>query len=1093
MDFISLLLRRSSRYWQILLTLLLGVLLSAALLASGPLLIQTVLDAALPYALRGEDGLDGNVQLSLSHAAEAETYATYRQGIEELAARHLQAVDTRLVGGGASAYLYPWIGGQLLRDQRVNLAFYDAAPGELAIVQGEWPETPAVPDEIPVAVGEGFAQAYGLQIGARLPVSLRNADEAPQAELVITAIVRPSDPLAAQWSGIFNPLREKTFAPYTLQYSVLVPQETFFSTAAWLLPGLEMESAFGVLIDPASLRSAEAETLKTQVAAFQAALPELGTRVVFNSRLEERLAAFQQQAGSVKLPLYFLTLEVLLLALYYVIMIAGLYVRQVEGEFARLGSRGASTGQVFRLQLTEAGLLALFGLLLGPLLALGLVQRVGGSGALANILSLLGVRASLPLASWGAAGLGGVVLVVALLGPAVPAVRRGVVVHLQNRAREERPPIWQRLYLDVLLLAGALILLWRVQVTGGFAQMDWLLLIAPLALLIGAATILLRLLPPILRLLARLTARGRGLALPLAMRQAARSPNHIARLVLLLTLTMALGILASGLSATLDLSEQQRAAYAAGSDLRVAFDGFLSPGLVSTYPQTAAAAGVWRGPASINVRAYRSFPSFEVLAIEPYAFADVARFRADFAESDMGYLLGELVTDPEQAAPVLPLPGTPQRIGLWLASADTNRYGYYPLDYISVQVKLKTAQDQMLLIPLELTQLDGDPETDAEVWGFVEGTIPELSPDHYPLSLHSIWFRNHRVPESVARTRVRSYSLPMDDLSVAQPGEDFRVVESFEQADRIWQANHEEMSARFSRRGVHRSGEAGVIIQLPNSNSEAYAFMLANTDFSPDPLPALVSPGFLEATGLQPGDDGLMHIMGTPQTFTIKGVVDYFPTLYEADDQYFLITAYTPLLNRLNGQLDRPVNLDEIWVRMADPAQAGLLVQQLPGIRAAWDVNGERLRIRTDPLSLGLRSLTSLGTLVTFILSLVGFVTYFVLSARQRLTTYGILRSLGISPGQLYGALLIEQVILIAAGISLGVLLGLLLNAMILPDLPVALGGGQAVPPFIPQENWTRVLRLIAGLSLAYLGALLMGALLLWHTQIHRVLRIGEE
>jgi putative ABC transport system permease protein len=170
-----------------------------------------------------------------------------------------------------------------------------------------------------------------------------------------------------------------------------------------------------------------------------------------------------------------------------------------------------------------------------------------------------------------------------------------------------------------------------------------------------------------------------------------------------------------------------------------------------------------------------------------------------------------------------------------------------------------------------------------------------------------------------------------------------------------------------------------------------------------------------------------------------------------------------------------------------------LLVQQLPGIRAAWDVNGERLRIRTDPLSLGLRSLTRLGTLVTFILSLVGFVTYFVLSARQRLTTYGILRSLGISPGQLYGALLIEQVILIAAGISLGVLLGLLLNAMILPDLPVALGGGQAVPPFIPQENWTRVLRLIAGLSLAYLGALLMGALLLWHTQIHRVLRIGEE
>jgi predicted lysophospholipase L1 biosynthesis ABC-type transport system permease subunit len=144
-------------------------------------------------------------------------------------------------------------------------------------------------------------------------------------------------------------------------------------------------------------------------------------------------------------------------------------------------------------------------------------------------------------------------------------------------------------------------------------------------------------------------------------------------------------------------------------------------------------------------------------------------------------------------------------------------------------------------------------------------------------------------------------------------------------------------------------------------------------------------------------------------------------------------------------------------------------------------------------LALGLRGVTTLGTLVTFILSLVGFITYFILSARQRMTTYGVLRSLGISPGQLYGSLLVEQSVLILAGMALGIGMGVLLNRLILPDLPVVLGGGPPVPPFIPQDNWPAVLRLILGLGVAYLLALAVGTLLLMRTRMHRVLRIGEE
>ena len=149
--------------------------------------------------------------------------------------------------------------------------------------------------------------------------------------------------------------------------------------------------------------------------------------------------------------------------------------------------------------------------------------------------------------------------------------------------------------------------------------------------------------------------------------------------------------------------------------------------------------------------------------------------------------------------------------------------------------------------------------------------------------------------------------------------------------------------------------------------------------------------------------------------------------------------------------------------------------------------------IKADPLSLGLRSVTFMGYILTVVLSLVGFVTYFYMSARQRGTTYSVLRSMGLSRRQLYGSLVLEQVILISIGLALGTLLGFLLNKMILPGVPVSLGDRPPIPPFIPQENWEAVRRLYIGLTAAFLITLGAATVLLWRSRIHRILRIGQE
>ena len=144
-------------------------------------------------------------------------------------------------------------------------------------------------------------------------------------------------------------------------------------------------------------------------------------------------------------------------------------------------------------------------------------------------------------------------------------------------------------------------------------------------------------------------------------------------------------------------------------------------------------------------------------------------------------------------------------------------------------------------------------------------------------------------------------------------------------------------------------------------------------------------------------------------------------------------------------------------------------------------------------MSLGLRSVTYFGYVLTTTLSLIGFATYFYMSARQRESAYGVLRSIGLSPRQLYGMLVLEQVVLILFGLALGTVLGVVLNQITLPGLPISLGSQATIPPFQPLNDWWAVARIYLLLVVAFMVTLGVATYLLWRRNLHRVLRIGEE
>ena len=78
MAFLPFIIRRAFRHWQVLVPLILGVMLATALLASGPLLVETVMDFAIIYKLCAAEALNKDLRLTAYENLNTEEYQPVR-------------------------------------------------------------------------------------------------------------------------------------------------------------------------------------------------------------------------------------------------------------------------------------------------------------------------------------------------------------------------------------------------------------------------------------------------------------------------------------------------------------------------------------------------------------------------------------------------------------------------------------------------------------------------------------------------------------------------------------------------------------------------------------------------------------------------------------------------------------------------------------------------------------------------------------------------------------------------------------------------------------------------------------------------------
>ena len=256
----------------------------------------------------------------------------------------------------------------------------------------------------------------------------------------------------------------------------------------------------------------------------------------------------------------------------------------------------------------------------------------------------------------------------------------------------------------------------------------------------------------------------------------------------------------------------------------------------------------------------------------------------------------------------------------------------------------------------------------------------------------------------------------------------------------------------------------------------------------------IVSQSMLDTLGLQVGDSialsGLVSASNAAFDFQIVGAMEYFPTVYPEDGEFFVAN-----LNYIFSLLGHEVPY-RVWLATEEAIDPEQLTSSLDDlgyrILAIEDAHSELAEEQARPARVGLFGFLSVGFIAVAMLSVLALVIYSALSFRQRFIQLGILRAMGLSTSQLVFSLGGEQVMVTTAGIAAGGYLGLLSSYLFIPFYQIGYDEADLIPPFVVQIAWNDVAQLVLAMLIMVLAAAIGTLWLLVRMKTFQAVKMGE-
>ncbi len=565
--------------------------------------------------------------------------------------------------------LYPSNEANYQTDRQIEFVAFattDQIEQHIEIVEGTMPApTDPAPDSlIEVMITEDFASEVGIQVGEIYQAYDWRLDQNDSQQITTVRVV-----------GIWRALDARDpfwfYQPSKFDDNLLVLRETFINRIApyretdvnlalWYL----VSEGSGITTSHVDDLLQGHETVSTRIDQL---LPN--TRITTSPARE--LRSYQRSVNTLTLLLTAFSIPLFFLLLVFIVMVIGLSVEKRGVETAVHRSRGTSPFQVMGLAAVEGFILGSVALLAGAGLAPLVTKLIGSAHSFMDFSRTTAVRVSFPPMLAIAAGSALLLSVLIYLIPTLSAARHTIISFEQARARTGQRPIWQRLGLDILLLAMVAYFYYRLVQQGGLfinhdsrsavledALADPLLYLLPPATIFALSLFALRFLPVLMRLISGVLQLTDNVGLLIVTRRLERIPYSYYLPLLLLVCTVGLGIFMASFARTIDRYLYEQQFYRYGADAEILVRRRLGTAVSESLNDDAAvymhisefndidhiesATRLGEYPAEAQVGNQTVSGIF--FGVDRSDFGRVSFWRLDFADYRLGYLMNALAT-----------------------------------------------------------------------------------------------------------------------------------------------------------------------------------------------------------------------------------------------------------------------------------------------------------------------------------------------------------------------------------------------------------------------------------------------------------------
>ncbi|MQY12897.1 hypothetical protein SRB5_30360 [Streptomyces sp. RB5] len=796
------------------------------------------------------------------------------------------------------------------------------------------------------------------------------------------------------------------------------------------------------------------------------------------------------------------------LALAALILTARQLTEHRGTDTALLGARGAGTPRILASAGAEWAVVAVPAALAAPFLAGPLLAALDGAGLLPGTVP----HSALGVAGWTAALLALTVHGCAALLPVLRASRDGGAV-AKLRRRGPRTAAFQRAGTD-LALAAVAVLGWLqlsryrspVASTGGAAYADPVLVLVPVVITVAATLLTLRLLPLAERGAAGLARRTAGLIVPLGGWQVGRRATKHAGPALLMVLALAVGALTTSALAMIDRSNEDRARYSVGADLRLTPDLFSADALPAAgrYGAYTGLPGVEAATPVVDLPVELYAQTTGVTAVDTAEAASTLRsgapsgpmpaLRDDLAHGDLAEQLTALGKNPPRAG--VELPSEPEAIAVEVTVRST---GTLPGTLV---LTVQDASGLAGTVTGTLPAADGL-RHEMTVPLDVQGRKDLVR--HYPLSITRIGFE---LPPEPVRT---SYDITLhrfgsDTASpAAAPGPEGQWTElgsdEYGPSD-LGCPGAPPVAGEVTSAGLcdlpEEQPENGLRARLMGPSPVPHARRLV--ELAPiradgiAPVPALADDALLASDRVGTGDTATVQMRdGTLLTVEVIGRIGAVPGFPAKGGRLLVDSAALAASLVQRGGLQPQESFWWLSARDGDPAAAAAAVRRTDGMGTTRDTPRAAERLRDDPLQHGTRGVLVLCLLLAPAFAVIGFTMHAVLSTRERRGEFALLRAMGIRKRQLTGLLWTELLLIAVIAVVLGTALGTAVAGLVVPLVIVDDLGRPVFPGVVATVPWARVALTAAATGVLITGLVTVMSRMLARVDLVRVMRAGER